>query len=91
VVQIISHHHDHYDGTGLGQTIRGKDIPLGARIVAVADAYHAMISDRPYRRALSVADAIDELLWGSGSQFDPIIANIVIKAVQKTVPVKPVG
>jgi putative nucleotidyltransferase with HDIG domain len=88
VVQIISHHHDHYDGTGLGQTVRGKDIPLGARIVAVADAYHAMISDRPYRRALSIADAIDELLWGSGSQFDPIIANIVIKAVQKTVPVK---
>ncbi len=88
VVQIISHHHDHYDGTGLGQTISGKDIPLGARIVAVADAYHAMISDRPYRRALSIADAIDELLWGSGSQFDPVIANIVIKAVQKTAPVK---
>lgn len=89
VVQIISHHHDHFDGTGLGQTISGKDIPLGARIIAVADAYHAMISDRPYRRALSIADAIDELLWGSGSQFDPIIANIIIKAVQKTVPVKP--
>jgi putative two-component system response regulator len=88
VVQIISHHHDHYDGTGLGQTIRGEDIPLGARIVAVADAYHAMISDRPYRRALSIADAVDELLWGSGSQFDPVIANIVIKAVQKTAPVK---
>jgi putative two-component system response regulator len=88
VVQIISHHHDHYDGTGLGQSVRGKDIPLGARIIAVADAYHAMISDRPYRRALTIVDAIDELVWGSGSQFDPIIANIIIKAVQKTVPLK---
>jgi putative nucleotidyltransferase with HDIG domain len=95
VVQIISHHHDHYDGTGLGQTVRGKDIPLGARIIAVADAYHAMISDRPYRRALTTGDAIDELLWCSGSQFDPIIANIVINYVQNKlrskVQVKPVA
>jgi putative two-component system response regulator len=91
VVQIISHHHDHYDGTGLGQSVRGKDIPLGARIVAVADAYHAMISDRPYRRALTNADAIDELLFCSGSQFDPIIANIIINAVQIAIPVKSAG
>jgi putative two-component system response regulator len=93
VVQIISHHHDHYDGTGLGQTVRGKDIPLGARIVAVADAYHAMISDRPYRRALTTADAIDELLWCSGSQFDPMIANIIINNVQLQCEfqAKPVG
>jgi HD-GYP domain-containing protein (c-di-GMP phosphodiesterase class II) len=83
VVKIISHHHDHYDGTGLGQSIRGKDIPLGARIVAVADAYHAMISNRPYRRPLSNQDAMGELLVCSGSQFDPVIANILINAVQK--------
>jgi response regulator RpfG family c-di-GMP phosphodiesterase len=82
VVKIISHHHDHYDGSGLEQSVRGKDIPLGARIVAVADAYQAMISDRPYRRAMSVQEAIDELLWYSGSQFDPIIANIIINTIQ---------
>ncbi len=82
VVQIISHHHDRYDGGGLGQTVRGKDIPLGARIISVADAYQAMISDRPYRRALTRMEAIDELTWYSGTQFDPIIANIIINIVQ---------
>ncbi len=82
VVETISHHHDHYDGGGLDQTIIGANIPLGARIVAVADAYQAMISDRPYRRALSKLDALEELQWCSGSQFDPIIANILIKIVQ---------
>jgi response regulator RpfG family c-di-GMP phosphodiesterase len=91
VVQIISHHHDHYDGSGLGQTVRGEAIPLGARIVSVADAYHAMTSDRPYRRALSVEDAVEELMWCRGSQFDPVIADILIKAVKKTMPAKPVA
>jgi len=82
VVEIISHHHDHYDGGGFDQSIVGTKIPLGARIVAVADAYQAMTSDRPYRRALSKMDAIEEMIWYSGSQFDPIIANILIKIVQ---------
>jgi response regulator RpfG family c-di-GMP phosphodiesterase len=89
VVQIISHHHDHYDGTGFGQRVRGKAIPLAARIIAVADAYQAMISDRPYRKAMSKMDAVDELLWYSGSQFDPIIANIVINNVQNHTRLKP--
>lgn len=83
VVQIISHHHDHYDGGGLDQAVRGKDIPLGARVIAVADAYQAMTSDRPYRRALSTLDAIEEMLWYSGSQFDPIIANILITNIRQ--------
>jgi len=84
VVEIISHHHDHYDGTGFNQFSKGKDIPLGARIIAVVDAYQAMISDRPYRRALSEQDAIEEILWCSGTQFDPIIANVLITNVQKS-------
>jgi putative two-component system response regulator len=83
VVDIISHHHDHYDGSGLDQTIKGKDIPVGARIVAVADAYQAMISDRPYRRAMSRTDAMEELVWYSGTQFDPIIANILINKIKQ--------
>lgn len=89
VVRIISHHHDHYDGSGLGQTVRGKAIPLGARIIAVTDAYQAMISDRPYRKAMSKMDAVDELLWYSGSQFDPIIANLVINHVQARLQARP--
>lgn len=83
VVEIISHHHDHYDGGGLDQAVRGKDIHLGARIVAVADAYQAMTSDRPYRRALSKLDAIEEMLWYSGSQFDPIVANVLINTIRQ--------
>ena len=83
VVDIISHHHDHYDGGGLDQAIRGKDIPLGARIIAVADAYQAMISDRPYRRAMTSLDALGELLWYSGSQFDPVIANVLIGIIRQ--------
>ncbi len=83
VVDIISHHHDHYDGGGvLNSSVIGADIPLGARIVSVADAYQAMASDRPYRRALSRFDIIDELMWYSGSQFDPIIANILVEIIQ---------
>ncbi len=82
VVEIISHHHDHYDGGGLGQIVTGEDIPLGARIVAVADAYQAMTSDRPYRRALSKRDALAELVLCSGSQFDPPIANILINIIR---------
>jgi len=83
VVDIISHHHDRYDGSGLDQKIRGKDIPVGARIVAVADAYQAMTSDRPYRGAMSKHDAIEELVWYSGTQFDPIIANILINKIKQ--------
>ena len=82
VVEIISHHHDHYDGGGVGQSTCGKKIPVGARVIAVADAYQAMTSDRPYRRALSKPDAVEELLWYSGSQFDPEVANIMINILR---------
>ncbi len=83
VVEIISHHHDHFDGGGLDQTTKGKEIPLGARIVALADAYQAMTSDRPYRKALSKLDAIEEIQWYSGTQFDPIVANIMINVIKQ--------
>jgi len=83
VVQIISHHHDHFDGGGLDQTVKGKEIPVGARIVALADAYQAMTSDRPYRKALSKLDAIEEIQWYSGTQFDPVIANMMINIIKQ--------
>ena len=54
VVEIVEHHHDHYDGTGLHQVLSGESIPLGARILAVADAFDAMTSNRPYRSAISI-------------------------------------
>lgn len=83
VVDIILHHHDYYDGSRLNQSVCGANIPLAARIIAVADAYQAMTSDRPYRRALSQMDALEELEWCSGSQFDPDIAKVLIKLIQR--------
>ena len=67
---IIRHHHERWDGTGYPDGLVGYTIPLGARIIAVADVYDAMTSDRPYRRALSHEVAVSELIRGSGTQFD---------------------
>lgn len=68
---VIRHHHERWDGLGYPDGLAGEDIPLGARIIAVADVYDAMTSDRPYRRALSHEIAVSELIRGSGSQFEP--------------------
>jgi putative two-component system response regulator len=79
VVQIVEHHHDHYDGKGLHQVIAGENIPLGARILAIADAYDAMTSDRPYRPAMPVAEARKEIERCAGTQFDPVAAAAFLK------------
>ena len=79
VVDIISHHHDHYDGNGLDQVVAGEDIPLGARILAVADAFGAMTSDRPYRPAMAMEEALEEIKLCSGSQFAPSVASTFLK------------
>jgi len=79
VVDIISHHHDHYDGSGLDQTVAGEEIPLGARILAVADAFDAMTSDRPYRAAMPREKALEEIGRGCGTQFDPAVASKFFK------------
>ncbi|MGA8848580.1 MAG: HD domain-containing phosphohydrolase [Dehalococcoidia bacterium] len=80
-IQMIEHHHDHYDGSGLHQVIAGSDIPLGARILAVADAYDAMISDRPYRSAMPITEIIEEIKRCAGTQFDPVVVAAFIKTV----------
>jgi putative two-component system response regulator len=79
VVEIVEHHHDHFDGSGLHQIVSGEDIPLGARILAVADAYDAMTSDRPYRPAITVEEARQEIERCSGTQFDPAVASAFLK------------
>jgi putative nucleotidyltransferase with HDIG domain len=81
ISKIIKDHHDHYDGNGLRQVADGGDIPLGARVIAVADAFDAMTSDRPYRSAMSIAQGVDEIKRCTGSQFDPAIVAVFLKTV----------
>jgi hypothetical protein len=71
VLEIVRSHHERWDGHGLPDGLEGEQIPLAARIVAVADTFDAMTSDRPYRAALTSATALCELERGAGSQFDP--------------------
>ncbi len=72
----VLHHHENWDGTGYPEGLSGEQIPLMARIIAVVDAFDAMTSDRSYRGALTEAEAIERIRAGSGSQFDPRIAQL---------------
>jgi HD-GYP domain-containing protein (c-di-GMP phosphodiesterase class II) len=67
----VRSHHERFDGTGYPGGLSGEEIPLAARIFAIADSFDAMTSDRPYRSALSADEAVAEILAGSGTQFDP--------------------
>ncbi len=83
VLPIILHHHENYDGTGYVDGLRGESIPLGARILAVAEAYVAMTSERPHRGVMSAAQALTELKNGAGRQFDPKIIDTFTQLVEK--------
>ena len=77
----MRHHHERWDGTGYPDGLSGEEIPLGARIIAVADAFDAMTSDRAYRRAMSEAQALAEVRRQSGSQFDPEVVAAFERAL----------
>ncbi len=81
--EIIRHHHEYYDGSGYPDGLKGKAIPLGARIIAVADAFDAMTTNRPYRKALPMEKVIRELREFSGIQFDPDIVEIFLSLLQE--------
>jgi len=76
--EIVLAHQEFYDGTGYPRGLRGEGIPLGARIFAVADALDAMISDRPYRRALPISHAREEIKRCAGTQFDPAVVKVFL-------------
>jgi putative two-component system response regulator len=82
--KLVRSSHERYDGTGYPDRLRGEEIPLGARIVAVCDAFHAMTSQRPYRPALSMPEALDELHRCSGAQFDPKVVRAFTVVVTGT-------
>jgi len=75
VVDIVRHEHEHWDGQGYPRGLEGDEIPLGARIIAVADAYHALTTDRPYRRAYPHEQAMDILKSERGTHFDPKVVD----------------
>jgi putative nucleotidyltransferase with HDIG domain len=83
VLPLVYHHHERYDGTGYPDGLRGDEIPLGARVLSVADAFESMTSDRPYRKALPLEDAISELRINSGRQFDPKIVEIFLSLAEE--------
>lgn len=78
---VILHHHENFDGTGYPRGLQGEDIPLGARIIAVADSWDVMRTDRPYRKARTDESARNEMLVFSGTQFDPRIVEIFLSLV----------
>ena len=79
IVEAIKHHHDSYDGSGLNQTVKGDKIPFISRILAVADSFDAMTSDRPYRAAMSAIKAMEEVQRCAGTQFDTEIVAAFLK------------
>ncbi|HUX66908.1 MAG TPA: HD-GYP domain-containing protein [Terriglobales bacterium] len=87
VALYILHHHERWDGSGYPGKLKGCEIPLGARILAVVDAFHAMTSDRPYRRGIPIPEACARLVQSAGTQFDPeVVAVFVDYAQQQYLP-----
>ncbi|MFH1640621.1 MAG: diguanylate cyclase, partial [Candidatus Omnitrophota bacterium] len=85
VIPLIRHHHERWDGKGYPAGLKGKEIPIGARIIAVADAYQALISDRPYRKAYSKEQAIKIIRDESGKHFDPDVVTAFIDVLNKNI------
>lgn len=79
LAKIVRHHHERFDGKGYPDKLKGHEIPLESRIIAIADAYEAMTANRPYQVAKSKEEALSEIKRGSGTQFDPEIAEIFLK------------
>ncbi len=83
VAQIVRHHHERYDGSGYPDGLADEHIPLGARVVAVADAFEAMTEERPYHRMLKLDEALAELERHASSQFDPHIVKVFTRLVRR--------
>ena len=78
VARIVRHEHERFDGRGYPDGLAGEAIPIGSRVILACDAYHAMTSDRPYRRAMAHDDAVSELAAAAGTQFDPRVVAALL-------------
>ncbi len=83
IIPLILYHHERWDGKGYPDGLHGKNIPLGARIIAIADVYQALISDRPYRKAYPKDDVLKIIKSGSGTQFDPAVVRALLKILKR--------
>lgn len=83
VLPAIRHHHEKFDGSGYPDGLKGREIPIGARIIAVVDAFHAMIARRPYRKTLSFDEAVGELTKNAGVQFDSEVVEAFLDVARK--------
>jgi putative nucleotidyltransferase with HDIG domain len=91
VADVVHAHHERYDGAGYPRGLAGNEIPLGARIFALVEAYCAMTADRPYRKALSHLAAVEEIMRNSGSQFDPQVVQAFLQAEKRGLIQKDTG
>jgi HD-GYP domain-containing protein (c-di-GMP phosphodiesterase class II) len=87
IADFILKHHERWDGSGYPLGLKGKEIPVECRILAIVDAFDAMTSDRPYKEPRSIGDAIEELKRCAGSQFDPELVTMFLSVLaEKTIP-----
>jgi HD-GYP domain-containing protein (c-di-GMP phosphodiesterase class II) len=82
-VDIVRCHHERWDGAGYPRGLRGKQIPLAARVFAIADSFDAMTSDRPYRAAMELEETLDEIAASAGTQFDPEVVEAFLELVEE--------
>jgi len=80
---MVHHHHEYFDGSGYPHSLKGDQIPLGARVIAVADAYDTITSDRTYKKGRTAADALAELERCANAQFDARIVEIFVRVMRQ--------
>jgi HD-GYP domain-containing protein (c-di-GMP phosphodiesterase class II) len=83
ILSYVQYHHERFDGTGYPDGLAGDQIPIGARIIAISDAYDSMTSEHPYRRPLSHEEAKNELLKWAGKQFDPNLVSVFLDVLKE--------
>jgi len=90
LVPLVRSSHERWDGRGYPDGLAGEEIPLGSRVIAVCDAFHAMTEDRIYRAAMTLPSAVAEVERCTGTQFDPLCVGALMAALQAPGPARPV-